>query len=120
MSVISELAEEHLLWKPLPPGDFIRCLILQPGLSDSPLEGKLKVFKLDQCPQYEAISYVWGRKIKCETFVCDGRRTRITESLSMALHKFRHTDKPRVMWADSICMNQDDEIEKSHQVALMG
>lgn len=120
MSLISELAEEQLLWKPLPPGDFIRCLILQPGLSDSPLEGKLKVFKLDQGPQYEAISYVWGSKIKSETFVCDGRRIHITESLSMALHKFRHTDESRVMWADSICMNQDDEIEKSHQVALMG
>lgn len=120
MSVISEQAEEQLLWRPLPLGDFIRFLILQPGLSDAPLEGKLKVFKLDQGPQYEAISYVWGSEVKSETFVCDGKLTHITESLSKVLHKFRHLEKTRVLWADSICINQDNEIEKGHQVALMG
>lgn len=116
----SQQAEERLIWKPLPPGDFIRCLILQPGLSDAPLHGKLKVFKLDQNPQYEAISYVWGSGVRSQTFVCDGKLTHITESLSTALHKFRCIDEPRVLWADSICINQGDLIEKGYQVALMG
>lgn len=120
MSPTSETDEEQLLWKPLPPGNFIRCLILQPGLSNAPLEGKLKIFKIDHCPQYEAISYVWGSEVRSQTFICDDKLTHITVSLSMALQQFRYTDEPRVLWADSICINQGDENEKGHQVALMG
>lgn len=120
MSFTLAAAEEPLLWKPLPPGDFIRCLILQPALSDAPLEGKLKIVKLDQGPHYDAISYVWGSQAETCTLVCDGKLINITESLSLVLHRLRHKNKSRVLWADSICINQGDIIEKSHQIALMG
>lgn len=111
---------ENWLYGPLPPGNLIRCLILQPGLEDEPLEGRLNIVNLDDCPQYEAISYVWGSTVRSQTFVCDGNLTHITVSLSMALRRFRYTEKPRVLWADSICINQGDLSEKGHQVALMG
>lgn len=111
---------ENWLYNPLPPGNLIRCLTLQPGLGDEPLEGTLNIVSLDNCPQYEAISYVWGSAVRSQTFVCDGNLTHITVSLSTALHRFRYTEQPRVLWADAICINQGDSSEKGHQVALMG
>lgn len=37
-----------------------------------------------------------------------------------ALLQTRMPEKRRTLWADSICMNQEDHVEKSHQVAIMG
>jgi hypothetical protein len=43
----------------------------------------------------------------------------ITTNLEMALKRLRHPEKHRLLWADSICINQDDNSEKSAQVRKM-
>jgi hypothetical protein len=68
---------------------------------------------------YEAISYVWGNaKDQIEIETPDGI-FHITRNLSAALHRLRYPDKPRYIWADAICINQNDDEEKGHQVRLM-
>jgi hypothetical protein len=69
---------------------------------------------------YEAISYVWGKSKKNKKIICDGRVIRITKSLSDVLRRLRLPHKRRKLWADGICINQDDLEEKGHQVAIMG
>jgi len=71
-------------------------------------------------PFFAAISYVWGSPEKSHMISCNEMRMAITENLRVALLQVRHSTEPLTLWADGICINQDDNVEKGHQVALMG
>ncbi|KAL6708194.1 hypothetical protein ACN47E_003378 [Coniothyrium glycines] len=101
----------------LPPGYF-RYLVLEPGTKDAPLKCTLQTVLLDGAG-FEAISYVWGSEIKDQEIICDEYIINITTNLSLALKRLRLPDKARELWADSICINQDNLVEKGHQVAIM-
>ena len=105
-------------YKPISPNE-IRCLVLEPGRNDEPLGCTLEVRELADDPDFEAISYVWGDLNRCHNIKCDGGRVCITTNLRDALRQCRLPDRRRVLWADSICINQDDDREKSHQVSVM-
>jgi hypothetical protein len=44
----------------------------------------------------------------------------VTENLIAALLRFRNPTKERILWIDSICINQNAIDERNHQVKLMG
>jgi Heterokaryon incompatibility protein (HET) len=111
---------EKYQYTPLPPGFVFRYLILSPGQGNDALECSLRILPLDENPDYEAISYVWGMSTRNQTILCDGGELRITQSLANVLKRMRLRSEPRALWADSICINQEDGKEKGHQVALMG
>ncbi|THU90214.1 HET-domain-containing protein [Dendrothele bispora CBS 962.96] len=74
---------------------------------------------------YEALSYVWGASNNPKTVIVElasptNNIISITENLDVAMRHLRHKTEPRVMWIDAICINQTDDVEKSHQVGLMG
>lgn len=78
-------------------------------------------------PRYEALSYTWGSPADPETALVidpnDSSRVgtlEIGQNLASALHHFRHHSQPRTFWIDAICINQDDLVERSAQVARMG
>lgn len=108
------------IYQELPPGDFIRILVLLPGQGEDPLTCKLRNSNLDDDPVFDALSYVWGSGEKIEQIVCDDKISRITANLASALRRIRNAYAPRELWADSICIDQDNMKEKSHQVGLMG
>jgi hypothetical protein len=76
--------------------------------------------RLSRQPDYEAISYVWGSPVFSEALFLSSERLKITGNLASALRRFRDPDSPRLLWADAVCINQNDPIEKSAQVAMMG
>jgi hypothetical protein len=43
----------------------------------------------------------------------------VTQNLRTALPYLRLRDRPRMLWIDAICVNQDDLEERSQQVQLM-
>lgn len=96
-----------------------RRLELLPGTGQ--INCKLQHVFLADNPQYEAISYHWGptRTEFTHEIICDGLRSKITESLHCALMRFRKTDGSRFLWADQICINQDDKSERAFQVSMM-
>lgn len=51
--------------------------------------------------------------------VCDGVKLAITYNLSRALRRVRHTNGTRLLWADAICIDQNNVHERSTQLALM-
>lgn len=109
---------EPYRYTPITPGE-IRCLVLEPGRGNESLSCTLAVYQLADNPPYEAISYVWGTASRCHKIRCDGRRLFITPNLRDALRQCRLPDSRRVLWADSVCINQDDKEEKSQQVRVM-
>ncbi|KAH7124829.1 heterokaryon incompatibility protein-domain-containing protein [Dactylonectria estremocensis] len=94
-----------------------RLLHLLPGTGE--LYFNLESVNLDGNPQYEAISYCWGNAKDTQTVYCEKDSLQITVSLFSALKQLRFPDKPRTLWADAICINQDDIVEKGTQVKLM-
>lgn len=110
-------------YQPLAP-DHIRVLVLCPGLPGQQLKGSFKLYNLrssDPDVSYEAISYVCGPPIVAQQFyLSDGGQLGIGRNLFEALERLRKPDRTRRIWCDAICINQDDSLERSSQVAMMG
>ncbi|KAK3681602.1 heterokaryon incompatibility protein-domain-containing protein [Podospora appendiculata] len=101
--------------------DQVRVLHLAPGGDDDAVSGTLQLVRLGGIP-YEALSYEWGQPQKSHAFhLEDGRVIHVTESLHDALRDLRQPrDGPRTVWADGICINQDDAQEVEQQVGNHG
>ena len=69
---------------------------------------------------YNALSYVWGDSPERVTISCNGHMTFITRNLYNALKQIWKVTPKQVLWADALCINQDDDEEKGHQVSMMG
>jgi hypothetical protein len=93
---------------------------------------KLHTVTLSPETYYVCLSYIWGDPTIKETIIVDGVRRKVTVNLATALkHLKQHwinaqrelgltvdTSKFRV-WADALCINQNDLLERTHQVGLM-
>ncbi|EGO56918.1 hypothetical protein NEUTE1DRAFT_84487 [Neurospora tetrasperma FGSC 2508] len=105
--------------------DSIRILHLSKGNKSDPLHGRLEVCQLKYFPEYEALSYTWG------TASGNSSRTRklylgrewsmlpITINCEAALRALRLPDADRRIWVDAICINQENDTERTHQIQLM-
>ncbi|KAI8630405.1 heterokaryon incompatibility protein-domain-containing protein, partial [Xylariaceae sp. FL1651] len=73
--------------------------------------------------QYEALSWCWGdgQEIYAIRIEMNGKifKRKIRKELALALRYLRYPDKERTIWVDSICINQDDDSERNHQVQMM-
>jgi hypothetical protein len=69
---------------------------------------------------YEALSYTWGGTERAATVFVNGSKMRITENLYTALLHLRLSDRDRILWIGAICIDQDNELERGHQVQQMG
>ncbi|KAK4033559.1 heterokaryon incompatibility protein-domain-containing protein [Parachaetomium inaequale] len=125
----------------------IRLLIIQPGSLWARIRCDLAVASLEPpyVPDYRALSYTWNEPIQpsaplttvrgvyqyvralywkhCrlshQTILINGRPFPVTNNLATALRYVRHSKKPVRLWVDSICINQNDNAEKSRQVRMM-
>ncbi|OZJ02819.1 hypothetical protein BZG36_05217 [Bifiguratus adelaidae] len=71
-------------------------------------------------PKYKALSYVWGDPTPSYIIRLDNHDFFINESLHLALCRIQNDQSAVTLWVDSICINQDDDVEKSKQVQSMG
>lgn len=99
-------------------GDSIECT-----LTTRPLKSPEASSPIDRALPYEALSYHWGNgeasfKIKIYTEGFPGT-FRVRPNLHAALNQLRLPDRPRRLWIDAICINQDNNDEKNAQVSLM-
>jgi hypothetical protein len=125
-------------------GEF-RLLSLQPGSPSADIELEIYHIKQSSKPKYEALSYVCGPPELTEVVLVRSRpsakplsqlmgyfgldqrneepepitKLGITHNLGVALRRLRCLDKPRVLWVDAVCINQDDLVERSAEVVEM-
>ncbi|KAF7532863.1 hypothetical protein G7054_g7564 [Neopestalotiopsis clavispora] len=98
----------------------IRLLTLYPGESDEAIQCSLHTVSLEDDPQYEALSYVWGDCTNTLPIFVNDDEMQVGQTLEAALTHLRLCDSTRILWVDAICINQQDDPEKSVQVPLMG
>jgi hypothetical protein len=102
----------------------IRVLTLFPGNFQDEITVSIETVTLTESdwPQYEAVSYTWGSSdnpvsIRIET--PSNNTLGVTHNLATALPYLRLADRPRVLWIDAICINQQNLLERSRQVKKM-
>jgi Heterokaryon incompatibility protein (HET) len=80
---------------------------------------ELITVNIDNAPPYEAISYTWRNEEPSINIVVNKATLKVTPAVSEILgyrHSFTGT---KLLWIDSICINQKNKCEKGHQVPLM-
>ena len=107
-------------------GQQIRLLTLLPGKLNSPIRVRLHttILSKNDVPVYEALSYAWGSadgpiNLFVDISTQSDQSLPLTQNLECALQHLWYIDKPRVLWIDAICVNQQDLSERSKQVARM-
>jgi hypothetical protein len=110
---------DRYVYETLPAtGEHIRLLEITPGRTGPSYS--LQVFPLCDCSgHYEALSYVWGDPTIRNRIEIDRKTLTITTNLSHALGALAPENKPRRLWVDAICVNQENLDERSQQVRLM-
>lgn len=107
-------------YKPLGGQTDIRLLFLFAGAYEDRLVCHLATYPLAKSLSFDALSYVWGQAEERTQISCNGKDLYITSNLDRALRQIRSLNRPRCIWADQICINQQDPHERGHQVLLMG
>jgi hypothetical protein len=115
----SEANDGPYKYTPLYDSLKIRILNLLPGSGDDVLRGSLEEVNLERSGIYEAISYCWGSDQKPYILQTTQGSIPITASLHSALIQFRSPKVVSRVWADAVCICQDDNVEKAVQVRLM-
>lgn len=106
-------------------GQEIRLLIVEPGATQDPVRCSLVKVNLLDDPEYEALSYTWatenGDDSLSQTVYCGSTATlHVTKNCGAAIRRLRKPGLRRTLWIDALCIDQQNDAEKNHQVALMG
>ncbi|KAL8847855.1 MAG: hypothetical protein Q9221_007106 [Calogaya cf. arnoldii] len=118
----------------------IRLLTLLPDRFEKPIRISLEITILsdDEVPEFEALSYAWGNasdvrdifieanpptrpelREREDTDGIEWRRLRVTKNLFEALKHLRLEGRPKIMWIDAICVDQQNLEERCHQILRM-
>lgn len=80
-------------------------------------------YPLDKCPPFDAISYTWDGQDQTSCVIVNGLRLLVTRNARQILNDFTPTLGHRMIWIDSICINQGQDTnsleEKKIQVGRM-
>ncbi|KAI0551293.1 heterokaryon incompatibility protein-domain-containing protein [Xylaria curta] len=79
----------------------------------------LRDFPCEDHPKYMALSYVWGDDTPTSAISINGTVVQVRKSLAQALQSIAHFDPHTYVFADAICINQQDDREKSIMVQHM-
>ncbi|KAK4617757.1 hypothetical protein CLAFUW4_11752 [Fulvia fulva] len=95
-----------------------RLLRLEPGTGSDVIELSVERYQLTEAPEYFAISYTWGKESIPAHVSVNGSRWPVRWNCWYALSQVRYHYPGCRLWIGSICINQSDLAEKSHQVAM--
>jgi hypothetical protein len=107
-----------MIYEPLDQSeDCLRVLTILPG--EDLLWCQLRRRTFRSKPDYDCLSYTWGSGPASREITLNGEPFLIRTNLHDALWRLRLKDKPRNLWVDAICINQEDVMERNYQVSLM-
>ncbi|PQE08748.1 Ankyrin repeat protein [Rutstroemia sp. NJR-2017a BVV2] len=74
----------------------------------------------EQIYSYEALSYTWANASRSCNIIVNGSNMTVTMNTYLALQSLRYEEEDRVLWIDTICINQNDKEEESQQIQQLG
>jgi hypothetical protein len=98
----------------------IRLITIEPNLSqpDGLIQCSMSHTKLNGV-HYTCLSYRWGDPEPRKLILINGKEASIQTNLFDFLDTVRATNRDAI-WIDALCINQNDSMEKNHQVSQMG
>lgn len=109
--------------------DEIRIFVLYPSSDpNARLEGRFQVqdlgavignYRPTDWEDYEALSYVWGKRRDGGSILFPGGKLTVSLVLERILSCLRHVNKERRIWVDAICINEADKQEMYQQREAM-
>jgi hypothetical protein len=120
------------LYRQLAPGRF--RLIQYDGETDNRFHFSLTEHRIDDAPEYVALSYTWGapeearlavsplsstRYAGTRTIMINGHANQARQNLYEFFEHMEADNQIRRYWIDALCINQEDDIEKAQQVNQM-
>lgn len=103
------------------PGTFRILELNQTQPTETQISGRLISSRLQDTPDYRAISYVWGDQPPTSSILLeDGNSLPITKTLFNVIKELSSIHASNRLWVDQICINQGDEAERAAQISLMG
>ncbi|KAK4228870.1 ankyrin repeat-containing domain protein [Podospora fimiseda] len=102
--------------------DAIRLLRLFKGIDGDPIRCEIFqtfLHEVDGVP-YEAVSYTWGNIRDQIEITMNDQRAKIGTNLYLFLCSLRQPSEDNILWVDAICIDQENDREKGHQVRQMG
>ena len=110
-------APETPFFEPLPSPRHIRLVDLL--CTEEQIEARYSTVCLDDVPKFFALSYTWGIPTQRDLELrMQAPVIPLTENLTSAMY-ILGTIFPGTYWIDALCINQQDNAEKSSQVTLM-
>jgi hypothetical protein len=107
------------VYSQLPTDPFAtRVVRLKPGNNGDGIQCDLVIETLDDL-EFEALNYVWGVALWSHTIQVNAKPFFVTSNLYSALKELRQPDRKRLIWVDAMCINQQDNAEKTVQVQSM-
>lgn len=87
----------------------------------APIRCTLQTSSLKEAAQgsYNVLSYCWGNSSLFKPIYVNGQLHHITSNLEAALRSVRDSPRNVCIWADALCINQADVVEKAFQVDMM-
>jgi hypothetical protein len=136
----SDIPKESMVYEPLPGPNWTRLFRIDhmtfkplgPKAFDVSITGSLVAFELESMPRYRALSYTWACPFESNitgvsdenveissSVTCNDAVLHVTENLFQALCYLGSAGTIGWLWVDAICINQDDEKEKSDLICQM-
>ena len=106
-------------YTPLRSPRHIRVLELKKKCFFSEPSCELRELNLDDAPAFEALSYTWGVLPPSIPLEVTGSQILVTSAVEEFLFHQRSFFHSKLFWIDSVCINQEDDIEKTEQLPLM-
>ncbi|RGP66195.1 hypothetical protein FSPOR_6815 [Fusarium sporotrichioides] len=124
VSLVGFLAGTDVYWE---PSAIMTLMHKNANSGDSDMiRIDLHTVKAPADQRFWALSYVWGPTANPATVLLNGQQFSITRNLYHALYEYRRhkfmgesTAASAWLWVDAICINQNDQAEKSIQVPHM-
>ncbi|KAK3699133.1 hypothetical protein LTR37_016607 [Vermiconidia calcicola] len=105
------------------PDSYIRLIRFRPE-KEKDVQDRLNLsiehYAREDAPSYVALSYEWGETSDGYVISIDGKAFGVWRNLWWALIFVSRFHRCEYMWVDAICINQEEVIERNHQVRDMG
>ncbi|EHK48140.1 hypothetical protein TRIATDRAFT_180361, partial [Trichoderma atroviride IMI 206040] len=102
----------------------IRLLRIEPrGGPSAEIRASLVKYNLQGRPNdvtsFQALSYTWGHNSFAHNIIINGVKLPVADNLYSFLQHRQETNQCIDIWIDAICINQNDLLEKNHQIPMM-